>query len=155
MKLGLCGNISLSPLANGLDLAMPGSDIIVGRTGDYKNELAHAVGEFATLDACVVALDWRDISPSLYGFSFGDDAAAAIADFHAACNGIKDAIEKYRTIGAAKLLVFSPMSDSYSSSGFINRLLQPSPFNCLAIARTSSMKCAVRLPMSILLTWKQ
>ena len=128
MKLGLCGNISLNDLASELDRAMPDSTIIVGRIGEFNRELAAPFGDFATLDACVIALDWRDLAPGLYGFAYGDDAVTITSNFRDACNGIKAVIEKYRRACTAKLLVFSPVSEHRSQTGFINRLLQPSPF---------------------------
>jgi len=128
MKLGLCGNISLDSLAQALDTAMPGTDIVVGRTGEFASELSECRREFATLDACVVALDWRDIAPALYGFSRGDDAVAVASSFREACNGVKAAIDKFRRVCPAKVLVFSPVSEPRNPAGFINRLLQPSPF---------------------------
>jgi FkbH-like protein len=137
MKLGLCGNIFLDSLAQALDTAIPGTDIIVGRAGEFVAELSEARGEFASLDACIVALDWRDLTPGLYGFAFGDNSDEVMSGFREACGGIKTAIEKYRRVCAAKILVFSPVSDRRSQTGFINRLLQPSPFelfnNCQAL----------------------
>jgi FkbH-like protein len=137
MKLGLCGNISLDSLAAELDWAMPDSTIIVGRTGEFQNELSSPFGEFASLVACIIALDWRDLAPGIYGFAYGDDADAAMSGFGEACGAIKTAIEKYRRVCTAKVLVFAPISEHRSPAGFINRLLRPSPmelFNdCQAI----------------------
>jgi FkbH-like protein len=137
MKLGLCGNISLDSLAAELDWAMPDSTIIVGRTGEFRNELSTPFGEFASLDACIVALDWRDLAPGLYDFAYGDIPDIVMSSFRDACAGIKAAIQKYRRVCAAKVLVFSPIPESRSPAGFINRLMKPSPvelFNdCQAI----------------------
>lgn len=128
MKLGLCGNISLDLLATELDRDMPGSDIIVGRTDEFEKELSGALGEFAALDVCVLALDWRDIAPALYGFACGDDADAVTSGFRDRCADIRTCIGKFRNVCAVKLLIFSPISEHRSPTGFINRLLQPSPF---------------------------
>jgi FkbH-like protein len=132
MKIGLCGNISLDSLALELDRAMSGSDIIIGKPNEFENELSEARGEFASLDICVIALDWRDMAPELYGFSFGDDAAAVTSGFRELCADIKTCIEKFRKTCAAKVLVFSPISEHRSPAGFISRLLQPSPFELFA-----------------------
>jgi predicted enzyme involved in methoxymalonyl-ACP biosynthesis len=137
MKLGLCGNISIDSLAAELDRAMPDSTIVVGRRDEFKNELAAPFGDFSTLDAVIVALDWRDLAPGPYGFACGDDAAAVASCFRDVCNGIKAVIEKFRSVSTTKVLVFSPVSGHRSPTGFINRLLQPSPFelfnDCQAI----------------------
>ena len=128
IKLGLCGNISLDSLAAELDRAMPDSTIIVGRRDEFRNELAAPFGDFSTLDAVIIALDWRDLAPGPYGFASGDDATAVASGFRDVCNGIKAVIEKFRRVSAAKVLVFSPVSQRRSPTGFINRILQPSPF---------------------------
>jgi FkbH-like protein len=128
-KLGLCGNISLDSLAAELDRAMPDSTIVVGRRDEFRNELAAPFGDFSTLNAVIIALDWRDLAPGPFGgFTPGDDADAVVSGFRGVCDGIKVVIEKFRRVCAAKVLVFSPVSGHRSQTGFINRLLQPSPF---------------------------
>jgi FkbH-like protein len=127
MKLGLCGNISLECLAAELDRSMPEATIVVGRSGGFKAELSAPFGDFTTLDICIIALDWRDLAPALYCFAWGDDAVAVTSGFRDLCGGIKEAIGKFRAVSTAKVLVFSPVSESRGPAGFINRLLQPSP----------------------------
>jgi len=127
MKIGLCGNIALDHLARELDDADAASDIIVGRTGDFESELSAPRGEFTTLDACVVVLDWRGFTPGLYSYCYGDDRKAAAAAFGAACDGLEKAVRNFRSATPARLLVFSPVSAWTSPAGFISRLLEPSP----------------------------
>ncbi|MDD5675909.1 MAG: HAD-IIIC family phosphatase [Chitinivibrionales bacterium] len=128
MKIGICGNIFLDPLAVELDTLLPRETFIVGRPGSFHAELTEPFGDFRELDVCIIALDWRELTRDLYRTSPLDDFKEIAANFRAACDSIKNSIEKYRTVCSAKLLLFPPISDCRGPAGFIDRLLQPSPF---------------------------
>jgi FkbH-like protein len=126
MKIGICGTINFDSLARELDLAVPGNDIIVGQTGLFQAELNEPIGEFRTLDLCIIALDWRDIVPGLYARAYGDDPQMIMVEFQDACNCIAAAIGSFRKVSPARTLIFTPITDGHSPAGFIDRLLQPS-----------------------------
>jgi len=128
MKLGLCGNIPLGPLAEAIDTILPECDIIVGKQDYYTDELTDAPGEFASLDTCVLALDWRSVSPKIYDFGYGDDAASAIAEFEKACNTVCNALSNFRKTTTSRVLVLSPVADCLHPLGFVNRSQKDSPF---------------------------
>ncbi len=132
MKIGLCGNIALDDLAHDLDASIPGARIIVGRTGGYASEFSPPRGEFASLDACIVAIDWRDLAPAAHFFGYGDDDRAAIADFGAACEVLGTALRSFRAVSGAKVFLFSPASECRTAAGFISRIIQPSPAELFA-----------------------
>jgi FkbH-like protein len=127
MVIGLCGNIFLDPLASELDKINSGNEIIVGIQDAFLEELKSPDG-FTDLDICIIAIDWEKSVPDLYGFVYGNDFDQVVSSFQNACNEIKDAIIRYRFNRKSKFLIFSPISQVYGSSGFINRLLLPSPF---------------------------
>jgi FkbH-like protein len=126
MNIGLCGNISPDALAEALDAALPGHEIVVGRAGDFLQELENPIGAFRELDYCIVALDWRDLAPDLYAWAPGDDPADLLSRFQAACDSLLNAIVRHRSVCTARFLVYSPINDCCGSVGFIDRL-QPIP----------------------------
>jgi FkbH-like protein len=128
MKIGLCGNFNLDAVAEALDARFGQNEIIVGRDGAFHQELSAPFGEFASLDMCIIALDWRELTPLLYGYARGDDAAAVTREFTAQCERIKKSIESLRSARTLPVLVFSPLSDHCCPAGFIDRLLDPSQF---------------------------
>jgi FkbH-like protein len=132
MKIGLCGNISLDYLASCLDKTIPQSDIIVGKPGGFLNEIANPQGDFTGLDICIIVLFWRDIAPLAHNHTYGDDVEIAFMEFGAACDSIISAIKKFRAKSPAKVFLFSPDADYRNEAGFINRLLEPSPFALIA-----------------------
>ncbi len=141
MKIGVCGNFALDHLAAALDRAVLDADIIVGDSGKFSTELSNRPGDFANLDICVVALDWRDLAPGVDAWGFGDDFAAATLSFHAACGAVEAALKKFRSASPARLLVFSPVSACGGAEGFVDRLLEPShrELSCRCQARFDAL----------------
>ncbi len=129
MKLGICGNISLEPLAVSVDTVLPQSDIIVGKTDSHTKELIETPGEFAFLDACILALDWRPLLPLLYNFGYGDDVLPVQREIEEAFDTVGKALRKFRIKTPAKVLVFSPISDCLHPMGFLSRFQKDSPFD--------------------------
>ncbi|MGB7566277.1 MAG: HAD-IIIC family phosphatase, partial [Chitinivibrionales bacterium] len=132
MKIGICGNFNLDAIAHDLNALCGRHEIIVGRDGAFIEELSAPFGDFASLDMCIIALDWREQTPLLYGFAFGDDPEAVANEFQKQCERIKKSIASFRHTRAIPILIFSPTHDHHSSAGFINRLLDPSPFELFA-----------------------
>jgi FkbH-like protein len=132
MKIGLCGNFNLDALAIGLNSQLSDHEIIVGKDGAFFEELAAPFGDFTSLDLCIIALDWRELTPLLYEFAFGDDPAKIADEFQTQCQRIKKSVESLGSVHAIPVLIFSPINDNHCSAGFINRLLDPSPFDLFA-----------------------
>jgi FkbH-like protein len=132
MKIGICGNFNFTVLANELNERLEGHEFIVGKDGAFFEELDRPSGEFGILDLCIIALDWRELSPLLYAFAFGDNPGEALGEFHARCERIKKSIVAVRSRKAVPILVFSPITEHRSCAGFINRLLDNSPFDLFA-----------------------
>lgn len=128
MVIGICGNFFLDPLASELDKIISENEIIVGVQDAFKEELKSTSNGFTDLDVCIVALDWEKSVPDLYGYVHGDDFERILSVFQNTCDEIKDAVVQYRLTRKSKFLIFSPLSQVYGSSGFINRLLLKSPF---------------------------
>lgn len=124
MKIALCGNISLDAWASALDNALSGNEIIVGAPNAFDEELRN---RFDKVDFCIIVLDWRDLAPDLYAYAPGDTLYSVVSNFRAACNRLNTSMIAYRKKFNARFLVFSPISDTYSQTGFINRILLPSP----------------------------
>lgn len=145
MKIGLCGNIALADLALALDASIAGAEIVVGATGRFAVELSEHPGAFASLDVCVVALDWRELAPAVYRWGFGDDFESAVLSFDAACNALEISLKEFRAACSARILVFSPMSVKNGSEGIIDRLVSPSrrELLCRCQARFDAMCRAV------------
>lgn len=129
MKIGICGNIPLDLLAVELDKLMPENEIIVGSAGAFRKELAAPWGDCLSLDACIIALDWRAMVTELYTFGYGDDSGPLISRFKKICDELRQRIEGFRTVGRAKVLLFSPISDWNGPEGFITRLITLSRFD--------------------------
>lgn len=123
MNIGLCGNIPLDKWALELDSVAPGHDIVVGQPNSYVNELNTLFGK---LDICIIALDWRVLVPKLYAYAHGDSCIEIVSDFKGACSQLAELIQTHQKKHPAKHLIFSPISEPCSQTGFINRLLQPS-----------------------------
>lgn len=129
MKIGICGNVAFEMIAERLDAVFSGNDIVVGKTGAYKEELANPFGEFRSLDLCVLVLDWRAIVPDLYSFGYGDDPQRVTSGFRAEMDSLAELVKQYQTVSRARVFVFSPLWDHTGSTGFISRILTPSPFD--------------------------
>ena len=125
MIIGLCGNIPLQALANELDKTIGDNDIVVGRPGVYIEELGE--NGFKKLDLCIIALHWERLFRELYEFTPGDSSVPILSGFQKTCNELRAVIEDHRKVNSTKFLIFSPISGTRSSTGFLNRLLNPSP----------------------------
>lgn len=127
MKTGICGNIPLDLLWVELDKLMPEDEIIVGRAGAFRRELASPQGDFLRLDICIIALDWRSIATGLYEYGHADDQCPVLQHFQLLCDEFKQCINAFRTTcSTTKVLIFSPLSECRGPEGFMTRLLLPS-----------------------------
>lgn len=127
MKIGLCGNIELESIALLLDSYMPENEIVFGRQNCYEEELQNRIGDLRNLDLCIIALDWRKLIPELATCSPGELQKVSDIIRERIAN-IKSTIEKFRSSENSRILIFSPVGDPYSSSGFIDRLLPAACF---------------------------
>jgi FkbH-like protein len=145
MKIGLCGNSALADLALALDASIAGAEIVVGATGRFAVELSEHPGAFASLDVCVVAINWRELAPAVYRWGFGDDFESAASSFDAASEALEISLKDFRAASVAQVLVFSPMSAKNGSEGIVDRLISPSrrELLCRCQARFDTMCRAV------------
>lgn len=127
MTLGLCGNIDLSPLADALDRQSTSADILVGKPHAFALELQKTFADVSSLETCIIALDWRDFAPEVYRFGFGDNTKKLLRYFADQCNQLSELISQFRSVCSARLLLFSPLTDADDPTGFLSRLLHPSP----------------------------
>ena len=127
-------------LAEALDKSFGRHELIVGGDGAFLEEISAPFGDFLSIDTCIIILDWRYLTPLLYRYAFGDDASSVIREFKAQCDTLARGIESFRGVRDVPVLIFSPLTDHGSSSGFINRLLDPSPlelfYQCQMIFNT-------------------
>ena len=129
MHIGIVGNGNLDAIASALNDLMPASAVVVGAPGAYQQELSQPFGDFLGLDIIIIVLDWRPLTPKLYGYAYGDDPITVHREFCNQCNEILDLIRKFRAQTTSQILVFSPVSDWTGPLGFYSRLLQPSPID--------------------------
>lgn len=127
MTIGLCGNIDLSSLAAALDGHFPAADILVGKPDAFALELQKTFTEVSSLETCVIALDWRDFSPEVYRFGFGDSTEKLLQYFANQCTELSGLISQFRSVSSARILLFAPLTNAFDPTGFLSRLLSPSP----------------------------
>jgi FkbH-like protein len=122
MRIGLCGNIDLSVMAEWIDKTMPGNEIITGLPNTFTEELQNPPENFRNLDYCIIALNWKLLVPDLFTYGYGDSFEDINLSLICRMNQIADIINKYRIVVKIPILVFSPITVPVSSLGFIERL---------------------------------
>jgi predicted enzyme involved in methoxymalonyl-ACP biosynthesis len=137
MKIGLCGNISLSFLADELSKVLPNDEFVVGGFNQYAQELVQPHRYFPDISVIIIALDWREAIPCSYAFAFGDDTKKILAEIDAFCQHLLTLLSGFRQASIAKIVVFSPIADWYSPMGFIDRILQSGQHTVTAYVQSS------------------
>lgn len=128
IKIGICGNIQIVDLANKIELFFPGNEIIIGEINEFSDELTNCEFGFKDLNICIIALDWEKLVPEVFTYTIGDNFKDCIDLFRLTCNRLKELLISFRKNNPAKILVFSPIWQSYNSLGFISRNIPNSPY---------------------------
>jgi FkbH-like protein len=123
MIIGLCGNITLSFLTDELKKLHPGVDFIQGEFDQYAQELLKPQGIFSDANIVVVALDWREAVPEVFTYALGTEENAVFSEISAFFKKLDAILSSFKQDCSAKICIFTPISDWYRPTGFIDRLL--------------------------------
>jgi FkbH-like protein len=129
LNIFICGNIELEQLAEQIDSLIPDNTIITGKPDQFTSELAHMSSAMPDLDFCIIALDWNRILPNFNDFGFSDSIEKECSLFVHECNTLNYIFKLFRSKNNARILIFSPISLPYISTGFISRFLNNSAFH--------------------------
>ncbi len=130
MKIGICGNTSLSDFATLVDSMLPQHEIIVGADKSFEAELSNPFGDFLSLDVCVVLLDWCELVPELFFAAWNDDQEKIEARFCESLWRLEHIVDLFRQKSSARIILSTPPMAQNFPAGFIDWLL-PKPLSAL------------------------
>lgn len=123
----LCGNFTLDFLSDRLRNTLDNDmEVTAGGFNQFRFELRQGDPKVANSNFILLCLDWRKLVPSLYCYSAGDDCTSVLEEFESCCVDIRDSIDAALAHdSSAVFLVFTPIWDSHTPFGFIDRRLDP------------------------------